>query len=282
MLGKIDPQHNTAFMVQHSIEIAQPIVATSIQYRLGALGFMATPEGKNFALYDQRNALLWIQKFINGFGGDKEKLTVFGESAGGYSICMHMLSNPPPNGPLFNRAIIMSGIPGPLMTPQSSVQAEIAFEETLKALKITERGEDAMEKLRTLDVQKIVDASDVWTSKGNFWPPVEDNAWFKDNVTWDNIGELLGRCDWVDALILGNTGFEGAAYLSLANDMTPKRFHDHIVQQLDQKAATTAMELYGMTLDMDQNLFLTAAMRWFGELAFDGTCIMFHFLPHDW
>ena len=93
VLGKIDEQHSTALMVEQSLLDSQPIVSASIQYRLGALGFMRTPEGEsNFGFHDQRNALLWIQKFISGFGGDEKNVTVFGESAGSMSICYHMLA----------------------------------------------------------------------------------------------------------------------------------------------------------------------------------------------
>lgn len=271
VLGKIDPIHSTAYMVQHSITTAQPVIATNIQYRLGALGFMATPDGgKNFALYDQRNALLWIQKFIEGFGGDSSRTTVFGESAGGYSICCHMLSHPPPSGPLFNRAIIMSGILGPTAMPMSQSDADGVFGKIVEILDIKDEGETALEKLKALDVGRIVDASDSWVSKGNFWSPIEDPSFFRESsITWDRVGELLGKCEWVDDIIVGNTGFEGAAFVSIANAITPRSFHDLIATQLSPKAADQVMEAYGVTLDTDQNLFLTAAMRWCGEITFD-------------
>ena len=84
MLGKIDEQHNTALMVEQSILDDQPVVSASIQYRVGALGYLHTPESgnANLALNDQRNALLWIQKYISGFGGDPDRVTLIGESAG--------------------------------------------------------------------------------------------------------------------------------------------------------------------------------------------------------
>ncbi|KAH7393072.1 Alpha/Beta hydrolase protein [Pyrenochaeta sp. MPI-SDFR-AT-0127] len=271
VLGKIDAHHSTAYMVQHSITTAQPIIAINIQYRLGALGFMATPDGgKNFALYDQRNALLWIQKFIDGFGGDPSRMTAFGESAGGYSICYHMLSRPPPSGPLFNRAIIMSGVIGPVMMPISQQDADKVYDKILERLDVKEAGNAVLEKLRSLDVQKLVDASDYWTSKGNFWSPVDDSTFFRERpITWDSIGELLAKCDWIDDIIVGNTGFEGAVLLSFANTMTPQSLHNHIAEQLSAKAAEKVMEAYNLTLDTDQNLFLTAAMRWGGDITFD-------------
>lgn len=59
VLGKIDAHHNTAYMAHHSITLRKRVITVAIQYRLGALGLMATPDGgKNLGLWDQRNALL--------------------------------------------------------------------------------------------------------------------------------------------------------------------------------------------------------------------------------
>jgi len=73
------------------------VIYVAMNYRLGALGFQAGPsfnaEGgvSNVGLYDQRFALQWVQQYIHLFGGDKNRVTVFGESAGGGSI-MHQIT----------------------------------------------------------------------------------------------------------------------------------------------------------------------------------------------
>jgi carboxylesterase type B len=279
VLGKIDAQHNTAHMAQHSLTISQPVVTVSLQYRLGALGFMATPDGgKNFALQDQRNALLWIQKFIEGFGGDSKRHTVFGESAGGWSICCHMLSHAPASGPLFNRAVIMSGVVVPLGGPQAQDKAEEAFGALCEDLGIKDTGDAALSKLRTLDVQSLVDASERWTSKGNSWMPVADDGWFREKVVWDKVPELLGRCEWVDDIVIGTTGFEGQMNLSVANLLTPETWLEYVKVELSDAAAEKVMRAYEIAVDMDQNLFLTRAMRWMGDLTFDGMLIVSVFL----
>jgi carboxylesterase type B len=270
-VGKIDAGHNTAFMVQHSLTISKPVIATALQYRLGALGFMATPEGeKNLGLWDQRNALLWIQEFIGGFGGNKERVTLFGESAGGHSISCHMLSKQPSSGPLFNRVIIMSGVPGPMLGPISEAQAGTAFDTVSEGLGITERGEAALSKLRDLDVQTLVSASDAWISKGNSWQLVDDAVFFRTNFTWDQVPELLGSCEWVEDIIVGNTAFEGLAYPSVANMLTPASLFGYLTLEVGEESAKKVLEAYNVRLDMDQNLFLTPAMRLTGDLIFDG------------
>jgi carboxylesterase type B len=272
VLGKIDAQHNTAYMAQHSVTLSEPVITVAIQYRLGALGFMATPDGsKNLGLWDQRNALLWVQKFIAGFDGNPSRVTLFGESAGGYSICCHMLSHQPSSGPLFNRVIIMSGVMGPLQIPLPEDEAGKAFEDICLDLGIEERGESAIKKLQSLDVETIVSASDAWNAKGNMWSPVDDPSFFKTKVTWDNVHYHLEDCAGVDDMIVGNTGFEGQAFLNVANSMTPASFLEYLKLELSNSAAKRIMEAYEITLDMDQNTFLTAAMCWIGDVVFNST-----------
>jgi carboxylesterase type B len=213
VLGKIDDQHNTARIVQQSLFESQPIISASIQYRVGALGYLHTPEpgNANLALHDQRNALEWIQMFIGGFGGDKERVTVFGESAGSMSICAHMLSAPPRSGPLFQKAILMSGVIATTTAPMPVEDAEKRYETFLDMLGIHERGEAGLQMLREVDVERIVNASAEISDSGSMWGvSVQDSDWFGDvgAVTWDRVPELIGKCEWVDEIVLGTTSFE--------------------------------------------------------------------------
>lgn len=212
VLGKIDSQHSTALMVQQSLSDAQPVIGASIQYRLGALGYLQTsPSDSNLALNDQRNALLWVQKFIAGFGGDSKRVTVFGESAGSISICYHMLREPPSSGPLFQRAVLMSGIIGAATAPVAVAEAEERYEAFLAKLGIEERGEEGLKKLRGVDVDLLIQASAEMGEQGGMWLSVRDEEWFgpgAESVTWDRIPELIGKCEWVNDVMLGCTGFE--------------------------------------------------------------------------
>lgn len=213
VLGHIDEQHNTAFMVEQSLVDSRPVIMAAIQYRLGALGYLHTPEAghTNLALNDQRTALRWIQKFIGGFGGDPQKVTAMGESAGAISICSHMLSPPPTEGPLFQRAVLMSGTLNPMTMPISIGEAEKTYESLLNALGITEQGEVGLEKLRHVPLQKLIEAAEDWNSSGGTWLTVKDDQFFGSNsrsLTWDRVPELLSNCDWVGEIMLGTTGFE--------------------------------------------------------------------------
>jgi para-nitrobenzyl esterase len=90
------------------------VVVVTINYRLGALGFLghrglAAGDGLmgNWGLHDQVAALAWVRDNIAVFGGDPSNVTVFGESAGGFSIAA-LLGAPAARG-LFRRAIVQSG-----------------------------------------------------------------------------------------------------------------------------------------------------------------------------
>lgn len=88
----------------------QGVVAVSVNYRLGALGFLALPGENvsgNYGLMDQQLALRWVADNIAAFGGDPGNVTVFGESAGGMSVCAHLAA--PESRGLFHKAIIQSG-----------------------------------------------------------------------------------------------------------------------------------------------------------------------------
>ncbi|KAH8285761.1 hypothetical protein KR018_002436 [Drosophila ironensis] len=88
----------------------QDVVLVTFNYRLGALGFLTTnsPDTKgNFGYLDQVLALKWVQDHIANFGGDPEKVTLMGMSAGSMAVSLHLAS--PLSVGLFHRGILMSG-----------------------------------------------------------------------------------------------------------------------------------------------------------------------------
>jgi para-nitrobenzyl esterase len=95
---------------------AGDVIVVTINYRVGALGFLAHPAlsaespagiSGNYGILDQQLALQWVQDNIAGFGGDPKRVTIFGESAGGISVHAQ-LASPLATG-LFRRAIVQSG-----------------------------------------------------------------------------------------------------------------------------------------------------------------------------
>ena len=73
---------------------AKNVIVVSCNYRLGALGFLVSTEDGlygNYGLNDQKMAMQWVQDHIHNFGGNNERVTLFGESAGAMSIGLHLL-----------------------------------------------------------------------------------------------------------------------------------------------------------------------------------------------
>jgi carboxylesterase type B len=85
------PYYNLTYIVERSVEIGKPIIATSINYRKGGWGMLYSIEIQgagqtNLALRDMRKALAWIQENIGAFGGDKDSVTIWGESSGSFAV----------------------------------------------------------------------------------------------------------------------------------------------------------------------------------------------------
>ncbi len=107
---------SAACAIYDGLEYAKKgIVFVSINYRVGALGFMAHPEltkegngtSGNYGLMDQVAALQWIKENIAAFGGDPANVTIGGQSAGSISVYA-LIASPSARG-LFQRAIAESG-----------------------------------------------------------------------------------------------------------------------------------------------------------------------------
>jgi para-nitrobenzyl esterase len=156
------------------------VVVVTINYRLNALGFLALPELKeedpkgstgNYGMLDQVRALEWNREHISAFGGDPDNVTVFGQSAGGMSICTLMVA--PEAGGLFHRAMIMSA-PCRLFT-----QLEAGYEKGRAAVKEIGCGkaDDVLECLRSKprEALKLKGGNDMFMG-GTAWSPTVDGS----------------------------------------------------------------------------------------------------------
>ncbi|PPQ64464.1 hypothetical protein CVT24_008474 [Panaeolus cyanescens] len=153
----------------------QRIVAVSITYRLGLLGFLGGRQVKedgdlNAGLLDQRAALNWIQRHISKFGGDPDNVTIVGESAGGASVTMQMFayggSRPAP----FRRVITQSIGFGPTVNEE---QVEQAFNDTLKITGCSGSA-DALKCLRKSSSGAIVSAINTVPNAARAFAPIID------------------------------------------------------------------------------------------------------------
>ncbi|MET8042100.1 carboxylesterase family protein [Micromonospora sp. NPDC005215] len=109
------------------------VVVVTVNYRLGALGFLAHPAlagpggvTGNFGLQDQQAALRWVRHNAAAFGGDPGNVTVFGQSAGATSVCAHLAA--PGSAGLFHRAILQSNsCANPVQTRAEAARAAEEF-----------------------------------------------------------------------------------------------------------------------------------------------------------
>lgn len=134
------------------------VVVVTINYRLGALGFLnlneltggKIPSTGNEGLLDQTAALRWVQDNIAGFGGDPGNITVFGESAGGMSISCLMASPLTPG--LFQKAILQSGVGNMAISLSDAVYNARQF------LAVLDIKPDDIDSLRSLSVARLLSA----------------------------------------------------------------------------------------------------------------------------
>ncbi|MGI3899986.1 MAG: carboxylesterase/lipase family protein [Janthinobacterium lividum] len=152
------------------------VLVVTVNYRLGALGFLAHPvlrgqpgEGA-FALLDQQAALRWVRANIAGFGGDPRRVTLFGQSAGAWSACYHLVS--PGAAGLFSRAILESGTCTTRETSISASEAEAGGMRMGRDLGCD--GPDALDCLRALPAEDVVEAAPQrrGVTGPNSWSPV--------------------------------------------------------------------------------------------------------------
>lgn len=139
------------------------IVLLTINYRLGVFGYLAHPEltaesanksSGNYGVLDQIAALKWVQKNIAAFGGDPKNITIFGESAGSWSVNA-LVASPLAKG-LFHRAIGQSGGSfGPMMALRNDKKNLPAAEKVGVAFGKA-AGVNSLAEMRALSAEKIV------------------------------------------------------------------------------------------------------------------------------
>ena len=154
-----EERHNGARLAQKGA------VVVTLNYRLGAFGFLAHPSlaresphhaAGNYGLLDQIAALQWVQRNITRFGGDPSRVTIFGESAGGFSVGS-LIASPLAKG-LFQRAILESGtgIGAGVSSRDDARAVALRFADSLHVYGV---GPDAAAHLRALNPDTLLAAS---------------------------------------------------------------------------------------------------------------------------
>ena len=197
------------------------VVLVTIQYRLGPFGFVTTGDSVapgNYGMLDQIEALKWVQENIRDFGGDPSKVTIFGESAGGSSVGLHVLS--PRSKGLFHRAIAISGVELSPYGIGSNTTAVAHTNELASSLGCrTDENTEIIECLRSVEAHKLL------SGRPNLWRPVVDGDFLPD--TPENLRKS-GKFNQV-TLMAGFTSQEGAYFFpTYIDDVTPETFRTNV------------------------------------------------------
>jgi para-nitrobenzyl esterase len=240
-------------------QLAQtPMVVVAINYRLGALGFFAhpaldatrpdSPSGSD-GIRDQQLALHWIRENIAAFNGDRTRLTVFGESAGAISACIHWVS--PSSRGLAQRYILQSGtctLDGPGV--QTKTKAHALGMQMADALCPGEA--DQLACLRAKPARELT----TWGGDTGLWGP----AWFptiegERGVLPDYPERLAARADMLAPLIVGTNKNEWGFFEQVAHAVTPMSVADlnTTIANAFGEHADVVQAQYNTTDDADAN-----------------------------
>ncbi|KAI0766816.1 carotenoid ester lipase precursor [Irpex lacteus] len=222
-----------SIIVQRSIELGEPIVLVSLNYRLGPYGFLGGAEVEaagvaNIGLQDQRQAFRWVQKYIGAFGGDHSKVTIWGQSAGAISAGLHLLANGGNTEGLFHAAFLESGS----IPPVGEISKGQRWYDSLVRQSGCAGTNDTLACIRETVPAEVIDAIEA-TSPSVFsteslnltWIPRADGKFLQD-LPYQAV--LKGKIANVP-FVAGDTDDEGTLFtLSLANITTNDEVHYYI------------------------------------------------------
>lgn len=164
IVGATNTYDATAFL-QHGVATGKPFVFVAVNYRLNGFGFLPGKEilkdnSANLGLLDQRMGLEWVADNIAAFGGDASKVTIWGESAGAWSVMDQLLlygGNASYKGsPLFHGAIMNSGALVPT-APVDSPQAQQVYDTVVRKAGC-EQATDSLNCLREASYDNFYEA----------------------------------------------------------------------------------------------------------------------------
>ncbi|CAK5266644.1 unnamed protein product [Mycena citricolor] len=245
----------------------QGVVVVTIQYRLGAFGFLpgtATKEDGdlNAGILDQDFALRWVQQHISQFGGDPSKVTIWGESAGGGSVLQHLIANNGKTQPQLFRAAITSSSYLPPQYKYDDPAAEILFN-TFAAQNNCTSAADVMSCLRSVDASAMATVNNNVNNGGFFgtftWVPVVDGEY----IVQSPIAALQKRKVNGQALLAIANAFEGTIFINTTSNVNASQYALELFPHLTETQAKKVGSLYA---GLGDNVFQVEAIM--GEAIF--------------
>jgi carboxylesterase type B len=185
----------------------------SINYRLHGFGFMWGTEVKeagvaNLGFKDQRLALHWVSENIAAFGGDPDKVTIWGESAGGWSVGYQLLAYGGRDDGLFRGAIMQSGAPAHGPSSYTNASDWDIYYNNITAAANCSSAADTLECLRQVPIDTLSSIFNSSVDSSASFSPVIDGDYIQDNGA-----ALLSDGKFVHVPILhGANHDEGSAF----------------------------------------------------------------------
>lgn len=245
MGGARDPRYNLSFIVDQSVKEGKPIVAASINYRLSYWGFLFGQElqdagAGNIAFRDQRLAFRWLQDNIAAFGGDRDQVTIWGESAGARSLGMQLVAYDGNHENLFHGAILESGSPVARFATASDWQT---YYDTLLEKTGCANISDSLNCLRGLPWQTLNDVFNGTTPLDVTSPTL--SAVVDGDFITDQGSNLLRDGKFAHVPVLAGNNFdEGTAYAKTGINTT-EQFESYLATLgLDSHQIANITDLY--------------------------------------
>nr|XP_002121823.1 liver carboxylesterase 4 [Ciona intestinalis] len=261
----------------HCLCALYDVVVVVPTYRVNICGFLTlgadTKWPGNIGMLDQVAALKWTRDNVKGFGGDPSNVTIFGESAGAFSVGLHVVS--PMSKGLFHRAISHSGTAHfPVLLSRSSKDA---LQSLLEFLNIKEtKPEVIVEKLKQVPMQQLLEAQwKIQTEKGLFhiFYSCVDNKFITDDPL--NIWKAKGTAPVPYMVGCNNSEGDGILVAIVTdNDATEEKTLQFIQDSLQametpankmEEAVSIVLQKYATGLDNDKEKW----MKMYGALMRD-------------
>ncbi|RVD80116.1 uncharacterized protein DFL_008023 [Arthrobotrys flagrans] len=241
--GNSWPQYDLQNLVDLSVKQEKPVIGVAFNYRLGILGLLASKELNNtgnYGLKDQVLGFQWLQRHIEGFGGDPNDITAFGESAGAMLLsALLQLSTP-----LFTRALVMSGS-ATLRPSKGEHQQEALYNDVIQALDLKKKSsEERRNKLNELSPDDVISKLPPLVHVG---PSIEP-GFLDDVVTLNTIAEKT-RPSWCDELVIGDCFHDASCFKTrvLNHPNNAEYFIDCIKSTLAPTTASAVIKAYDLS-----------------------------------
>ncbi|CZR63049.1 uncharacterized protein PAC_12946 [Phialocephala subalpina] len=286
------PQYDLSNFVRTSVEIGQPVIGISINYRLGFFGFLASDElgiSGNMGLKDTACGFKWVKRHIAGFGGDPERVTAVGESAGSIIISTLLVAN---EKDLFEQAIMMSGDTA-LRRARKMEWQNSQYEANIKFLGLENASPQERKKaFYELKAEHLIKRLPL----SQHWCPTVDGKYITEEVLegmlkapWN-----IGKPDWCKRVMVGDTAHDGTVLANriMSNPSIMSRLYNSLEDTLTATESKRLLDAYSLSGSLAPKQQYTGLLALASDLRFylptlqvekgrkgmeNGECFRYHF-----